>query len=47
MDKGGALAKNTMLKLFFKKLWGKERELPKVADKSFNQLMRERLKKGM
>jgi L-lactate dehydrogenase complex protein LldF len=45
MDKGGALAKNTLLKLFFKKMWGKERELPKVADKSFNQIMRGRLKK--
>ncbi|MBC7862874.1 MAG: lactate utilization protein [Bacteroidia bacterium] len=41
MDKGGAKAKNILLKLLFKKLWGKERELPKVAEKSFNQLMRE------
>jgi L-lactate dehydrogenase complex protein LldF len=42
MDKGGAKAKNVLLKLFFKKLWGNERELPKAAPKSFNQLMRER-----
>jgi L-lactate dehydrogenase complex protein LldF len=44
MDMGGALAKNAALSLFFKKLWGNDRELPKVAKKSFNQVMRERLK---
>ena len=27
--------KNFMLKTFFKKSWGKYREMPKVADKSF------------
>lgn len=41
MDKGGTPAKNVLLKLLFKKLWGKEREFPKVATKSFNELMRE------
>ena len=44
MDRGGAFAKNSILNLFFKKLWGEEREFPKVAPKSFNQMMRERMK---
>ncbi len=42
MDKGGAKVKNFMLKQFFKKSWGERRELPQVAQKSFNQVWRER-----
>lgn len=38
----GAGVKNFMLKQFFKTAWGVRRELPKVVDKSFNQLWRER-----
>ncbi|OFY87926.1 MAG: iron-sulfur cluster-binding protein [Bacteroidetes bacterium RIFCSPLOWO2_12_FULL_35_15] len=45
MDKGGAKLKNFMLKQFFKKQWGERRDLPVVAQKSFNQIWRER--KGM
>ncbi len=45
MDKGGAKLKNFMIKQFFKKQWGERRELPQVAQKSFNQIWRER--KGM
>jgi len=43
MNKGGAKAKNFVLQNFFKKSWGDRRELPKVADKSFNELWRERM----
>ncbi len=42
MDKGGAKLKNFMLKQFFKKQWGERRDLPVVAQKSFNQIWRER-----
>ena len=35
MDLFGGKVKNFMLKTFFKKSWGKYREMPKVADKSF------------
>jgi L-lactate dehydrogenase complex protein LldF len=45
MDKGGAKLKNFMIKQFFKKQWGDRRDLPQVAQKSFNQMWRER--KGM
>jgi L-lactate dehydrogenase complex protein LldF len=37
--------KNLILSLFFKKLWGEKRELPKLADKSFNEQWKERKKK--
>lgn len=40
MDKGGAKLKNFMLKQFFKKAWGDRRELPEVAEKSYNQQWR-------
>lgn len=36
--------KNWLLKTFFKKAWGKFRELPKVADKSFSKQWQERNK---
>jgi L-lactate dehydrogenase complex protein LldF len=42
MDKGGAKLKNFMLRQFFRKSWGERRELPGVAQKSFNQMWRER-----
>jgi len=42
MDKGGAKLKNFMLKQFFKKQWGERRDLPQVAQKSFNQIWKER-----
>lgn len=42
MDKGGAKLKNFMLRQFFKRSWGERREMPVVAQKSFNQIWRER-----
>lgn len=41
MNKGASI-KGFMLKSFFKSAWGERREFPKLADKSFNQLWRER-----
>ncbi len=40
-----ASIKNFMLKNFFKSAWGENREFPKVADKSFNQMWREKNEK--
>ncbi len=37
MDMFGGKFKNLLLKTFFKKSWGKHRELPKVAEKSFSE----------
>jgi L-lactate dehydrogenase complex protein LldF len=34
--------RNFTFKSFFRKQWGEERELPKIAEKSFNQIWRER-----
>jgi L-lactate dehydrogenase complex protein LldF len=45
MNKGGEKAKNFVLQNFFKKSWGNRRELPKVAEKSFNELWKEKMKK--
>lgn len=42
MDMFAASFKNLFLKLFFKKSWGKHRELPKVAKKSFSKQWQER-----
>lgn len=42
MDKGGPKLKNFMLRQFFRKSWGDQRELPAVTGKSFNQWWRER-----
>jgi L-lactate dehydrogenase complex protein LldF len=42
MNKGGASFKNFLLSKFFKKAWGKQRYLPKVAAKSFNEIWREK-----
>jgi L-lactate dehydrogenase complex protein LldF len=41
MNKGTSI-KGFMLKSFFKSSWGERREFPKLADKSFNQLWREK-----
>jgi L-lactate dehydrogenase complex protein LldF len=41
MERGGAKLKNFMLKRLFRKAWGEKRELPVIAEKSFNQLWRE------
>jgi L-lactate dehydrogenase complex protein LldF len=38
----GVSVKNFMLKQFFRSAWGERREFPKVVEKSFNQLWRER-----
>lgn len=45
MNKGGAKVKNYVLQNFFKKNWGERRELPKVADQSFNEWWRTRMRK--
>jgi L-lactate dehydrogenase complex protein LldF len=41
MNKGVSI-KGFMLKSFFKTAWGERRQFPVLADKSFNQLWRER-----
>jgi L-lactate dehydrogenase complex protein LldF len=41
MDMFGGKFKNLMLRTFFKKSWGKHRELPKVAEKSFSKQWKE------
>lgn len=38
MNGGGSTMKNFMLRNFFKSKWGDRRNLPQVADKSFNEL---------
>ena len=45
MNKGKAKMKNFILQNFFRKSWGERRELPKVADQSFNEWWKERVKK--
>lgn len=45
MNLGGSGIRNFVLKNFFSKSWGSRRELPKVADRSFNQQWRERMKR--
>lgn len=42
LEKGGSKLKNFMLRQFFRKSWGQQREMPEVSQKSFNQLWRER-----
>lgn len=41
LDLFGGKTKNFFLKYFFKKSWGKKRELPKLADKSFAKQWKE------
>ena len=40
MEKGGSKLKNFMLRQFFKKPWGNNREFPSVASTSFNEQWR-------
>jgi len=42
MDMFGGKFKNLMLRTFFKKSWGKHRELPKLAEKSFSKQWKEK-----
>lgn len=42
LEKGGSKVRNFMIRQFFRKIWGYERELPQVATKSFYQLWMER-----
>lgn len=47
MNMGNAGLKNFMLKFLFRSTWSVQRELPKVAPKSFNQLWKERNKEEL
>jgi L-lactate dehydrogenase complex protein LldF len=42
IDKTPSGMKNTAIKMFFRKPWGPRREIPHIAEKSFNQLWREK-----
>lgn len=44
IDFFGGKTKNFFIRNFFKKAWGEQRELPKLADKSFSQQYKERKK---
>lgn len=46
MDMFGGKFKNIMLRTFFKKNWGKYRELPEVAEQSFSKQWEEQNKSG-
>lgn len=46
MDMFGGKFKNLLLKNFFKKSWGKHRELPQVAEKSFSKQWQEKQKEA-
>jgi L-lactate dehydrogenase complex protein LldF len=46
LDKTGSGMKNRFLRIFFRKHWGKRRELPKVAEKSFKQLWQEKYREN-
>ncbi len=45
MNMGSSGLKNMILSLFFKNLWGKKRELPKLAETSFNEQWKAKNKK--
>lgn len=45
LDFFGAKAKNFIFRSFFKKIWGTQRALPKLADKSFSKQWREQEKR--
>ena len=45
MEMGGSSIKNMAMKYMLKGSWGKHREVPRIAPKSFSRLWRE--KKGM
>jgi L-lactate dehydrogenase complex protein LldF len=42
MNKGGSKIKNFVLKNFYKSQWGNRRELPHLAEKSFNEIWRDK-----
>lgn len=42
MDRLGSRLKNFLLEVLFNQSWGKRRSLPKLSEKSFNQLWREK-----
>ena len=42
---GSGSLKNFFISVFFKKMWGEKRELPQLAEKSFNEQWKERKKK--
>jgi L-lactate dehydrogenase complex protein LldF len=42
LDKTGPKIKNQFLKIFFRNKWGKRREIPRIANKSFKQLWKEK-----
>jgi len=42
VDKFGGKTKNWFLRNFFRKNWGKHRDLPVVAEKSFSKQWKER-----
>jgi L-lactate dehydrogenase complex protein LldF len=44
LDSSGPNVKNRFLKIFFRKKWGKRREIPRIANKSFKQLWKEKSK---
>ncbi len=46
MDLLSGKTKNQMSKLVVKKMWGPRRELPQMAEKSFNQLWKEKHEEG-
>ncbi|HLS94926.1 MAG TPA: LutB/LldF family L-lactate oxidation iron-sulfur protein [Sphingobacterium sp.] len=46
LDFLGGKMKNFFLKTLFRKTWGKHRELPKIADKSFSRQWKEQEKSG-
>ncbi len=41
MDFVGGKMKNFLMRTFFRKSWGKYREMPEVAEKSFSKLWKE------
>ena len=45
MDSGSSKMKNFMLRRFFKKAWGSQREMVKIQEKSFKKQWEERKSK--
>lgn len=44
MNKGGSKTKNFVIQNFFRKSWGSRREMPRIAQKSFNEQWKELMK---
>ena len=42
IDKSGSRIKNRFFRMFFRKMWGPRRELPRFAEKNFKQLWQEK-----